>query len=220
MNIIASIEYLIKVEKKFKVGELKIYLNNEDINCGYVWVFSKTENIANIGICGKGNLSDKFSKFLSEVVLKEYGDYSILENRSGIIPVQGKEVQVYKKNMMLVGDAAGFADPLFKGGMSQAMQSAKIAAECILNKNVYEYESKIKSMPFVDSKLIEASNVFYAMSNNTLNELGEVLDGKRTSYIKSFSGIRDCILKKHLRKDFFKVMKFFSVWSKKHDYLW
>jgi flavin-dependent dehydrogenase len=121
---------------------------------------------------------------------------------------------------MLVGDAAGLVDPLFKGGMTQAMQSAKIAAESIFKNETNLYESKINSMPFTNPKLIEAKETLSFFDNQTLNELAEILQERSTSYLKTPQGFIKFLSKPHLRKNSFKLFKFLSIWKKNQDYLW
>ena len=220
VEIIPALDYLIELEKKVDRQTIKIYLDNEKYPQGYAWFFPKSEKTANIGLGGKGNLAEKFEWFMKEKIEKEYGNYRILENKSGLIPVRKENSVFYKDGAMLVGDAAGLADPIFKGGMNQAMLSGKIAAECILKNKVEFYERKIKSMPFAEPKLIAASKIFYSFDNKILNELGEVLEDRGTSYLKTVFGIIKFLSRPNLRKNFFKIYNFFSIWRKNRDYLW
>lgn len=220
VEIIPALDYLIELEKEIDTLTAKFYLDNEKFSNGYAWISPKSKNTANIGLCGNFNISERFKIFLEEIVEKNYGNYKILENKSGAIPFKKNNAKFFKDNAFLVGDAAGLADPIFKGGMNQAMLSAKIAAECIIKNEADFYESKIKSMPFTSPKLAEASKKFYSFNNQTLNELGDVLNEKKLSYLKTFSGVKDVLTKPNLRKNFFKVLKFFSIWKKNKDYLW
>lgn len=217
MKFIPTIEYLIETEKELNVNTLKIYLDNEKYDHGYAWIFPKSKNIANIGACGQGNFSEEFKKFLEEVAKKDYGNYNILENRSGNIPIANvSQCKVYKNRVFLVGDATGLADPIFKGGISQAMMSSRIAAKCILENDCNSYEAKIKAMPSVDVKLIEVGDILYGLDNNIINELEKVFRGN-SSFLKKIFIV---ISKPNLRKNFFKILKFFLVWKKRHNYLW
>ena len=121
---------------------------------------------------------------------------------------------------MLIGDAAGLADPLFHGGMNQAMTLGRIAAQCILNNEADLYEFKIKSAPLFSPKLIEASKILYSLDNQTLNELGEVLNKKGSAYLRTLPGVIKALSKPHLRKNVFKVFKFFSIWHQYKNYIW
>ena len=220
-----AIEYLVEIEKELNTKIIKIYLDNEKYNQGYAWIFPKSKNTANIGIVGIGirnrrNLSEKLDRFLEETVKKHYGNYQFLQNKSGTISIKNKNFKFFKQNTMLIGDAAGLADPLFKGGINQAMNSAKIATECILKKEVELYESKIRLTPFTDPKLNEAKNILYSFNSQTFNELAKVLEGKDSHYLKTLPGIIKILSKPYLRKNSLKLFKFFAIWKKNRDYLW
>lgn len=220
LEVLPAIQYLVKLEKEIENSVAKIYLDNEKFFQGYAWIFPKSKNTANIGLGGKGNLSKKFEEFLNEIVKKNYGELGLLENRSGVVSLCRDHSKILKENVLLVGDAAGLADPIFLGGINQAMISGKIAAQCILKNKVDLYETKIKLLPFADSRLIEAREIFYSFNNQILNELGEILEGKGTTYLKSISGIIKFLSKPHLRRNPLKIQKFFSIWWGNHDYLW
>jgi len=220
LKVVPSIQYLVELEKQTKTNIAKIYLDNQRFSDGYAWIFPKSKNTANIGLGGKGNLSGKFDEFMERVVKRDYESFKLLENRSGVIPFGGIQSAIAKENVLLVGDAAGLADPIFLGGINQAMWSAKIAAQCILENAVNLYESKIKSMPFADPELIKAREIFYSFDNQVLNELGEILENRGTSYLKTTAGIIKFLSKPNLRKNSFKLFNFFSVWWKNRDYLW
>jgi digeranylgeranylglycerophospholipid reductase len=220
IEFIPAIEYLMEIEKEIDTKIAKFYLDNEKYNQGYAWIFPKSKNTANIGIGAKGNLKDAFDEFLEKIVKKECGNFKFLENISGVIPIRKDEINICKNNAILIGDAAGLADPIFKGGMNQAMRSAKIAAECILKEETNLYESKINLMPFVSPKLIEAKKILYSFNNQTLNELGELLEEKGTSYLKTPQGFIKLLSKPELRKNSFKLFKFLSIWQKNQDCLW
>jgi digeranylgeranylglycerophospholipid reductase len=218
-----AIEYLVKTEKEFDTKIMKFYFDNQFLPNGYAWIFPKSKNTANIGLGGDGNLLEKFNWFLKEKVAKEYGNYELLINKSGVVPsikTIKENISFLKNNAILVGDAAALADPIFKGGMNQAMQSAKIAAECILKNEVENYEKKIKSMPFLNPNLFLINKIFYSFENEVLNELASVLYEKSTSYLLNPKGIIEFISKEKLRKNFLKIYKFFYIWKKNEKYLW
>jgi len=221
IKFIPAVEYLIKTEKELDAKTIKIYLDNEKYNHGYAWIFPKSKNTANVGIGSVGNFSKELDEFLKNTIKKNYGDYNILENRSGTIPIANiSQCDIYKNGVLLVGDAAGFADPIFKGGITQAMMSGKIATECILANNPNSYEEKIKALPFADKKLLEASGIFYDLDNKILDELGEFLERKGGCYLGSIIITMRFSCKLCVVKNIFKLFRFFNVWNKTGDYLW
>ncbi len=220
LKTIPAIQYLVKLEKRLDTSIMKIYFDNYKFRNGYAWIFPKSEITANIGTGGRGNLSKKFKEFMGKVVRKEYGSYQLLENKSGLVPSGKPLPRLVKNNALLVGDAAGLIDPIFKGGIRQTMISGKIAAQCILNNQINLYEEKIKSLSYINPKVVEAGKIFYSFNNKVLNEIGEILENKSTSYLKTLPAIIKLLSKPYLRKNFFKIYKFFLIWRKNKDYLW
>lgn len=220
LEIIPAIQYLVKLEKKLDTSVIKIYFDNQKFKDGYAWIFPKSKNTANIGIGSKGNLSEMFKKFMEATVRKEYGNYQLLENKSGIVP-SGKSLSgLERNNALLVGEAGGLIDPIFKGGMKQAMLSGKLAAQYILDDKIDSYEKKIKSSDLINPKAIEAGEIFYSFDNRILNEIGEILENKSTAYLKTIPGILKIISRPCLRKNFFKIYKFILIWRKNKSHLW
>ncbi len=220
MEFVPAIEYLVRTEKEFDTKIMKIFFDNEKYDQGYAWIFPKSKNTANIGIGGKGYLFKKFNDFLEKTIKLHYGNFNLLENKSGLVSFLNSAVRIFKNNIFLVGDAAGLADPIFKGGMSQAMCSANIAAQCILENKTYLYQVKISSMPFLNPKLIKASKIFFNSENQTLNNLSEVLERKNVFFLTNIKFIINFIFNPVLRKNFLKIANSFLIWKKNQDHLW
>jgi len=219
IEFIPAIEYLVELEGEIDTRTIKIYLDNEKYIEGYAWIFPKSNNTANIGIDGRGNLSKKFKRFLKEIITRDYNNYKLLENRSGTIAFRNKRLRFFKNNVMLVGDAAGLIDPIFHGGMAQAMVSGGIAAQSVLKNEVDLYEEKIGLISFVNPKLVKASEILYSFENETLNELGNILEGKGFSHLKTFSGFVKVLSRPALLKNISKLLIFFSAWQRNKDYV-
>lgn len=220
MKILPAIQYLIDFGEEIDTTVAKIYLDSKKFSEGYAWIFPKSKKSANIGIVGKDNLSNKLKDFLEETIRPKYKNFKILENKSGVIPYGGAYLKIFNKNALLVGDAAGLADPVFLGGINQAMWSGKIAADCLLKNESNLYEARVKSSPFADPRMLEAREIFYSFDNEIINDLVEVLDGKESSYLKTPLGIIGVLSKSSLRKNLLKLFKFFSIWRKRRKYLW
>jgi geranylgeranyl reductase family protein len=111
-----------------------------DVGCiagGYGWVFPK-KDVLSIGI---GCISSRaktikkdFDNFITSLGLKEY---TISRFSGGLIPVCKKNAVVYKNRVLLLGDAAGFVDPLTGEGIFYAMKSAKLAAP-VIEKSLHQ----------------------------------------------------------------------------------
>lgn len=213
-------EYLVKTAEKLPVNRIEMRFGNRIAPGGYAWIFPKSAYTANIGIECDANPLEKLDFFLENTVRKNYGDYEILENRSGAIPYGGPLKTLAKNNALVIGDAAGLTDPIFKGGVSQAMFSAKIAAECVTAGDVQNYEKKIRSLPFCDPNLMTAREIFYSLSDEVLNALGNFLEDKKDYDFKNPAFLMEFFSNPELAGSSRKILKFFSIWKKNSDWLW
>lgn len=134
---------------------LHIYFGNDVAPKGYVWIFPKGEDVANVGIGILGKLSDKGNKardYLDRFIEKHpdiFKNASAIEINAGGIPVSSSVDSFVTDGLMIVGDAAQQVNPIHGGGMVVAMNAAKIAAEVgaaaikegdVSKERLYEYE--------------------------------------------------------------------------------
>ena len=98
---------------------------------GYGWVFPKGENLS-IGVAGlkrhASDLKDYFQRYLPSLGL---GDYKVVHFRGHHIPLRKPGSAVLKGRGLLVGDAAGVADPFTGEGIYHAIRSAQLAAPVV-----------------------------------------------------------------------------------------
>lgn len=107
---------------------------------GYVWLFPKSEEVANVGI---GVLATKTKKgpkaHLDKFVKERYPEAEIIEVVAGGVPVSGGLESAVADNVMLVGDAARHADPMTGGGIANAIKggyfAGKVAKEAVKANN-------------------------------------------------------------------------------------
>jgi len=135
-----SIEYVAGIESEIVVpeGELAKWKSRVqmDLGCipgGYAWVFPKRNHLS----VGVGCLTSKarhlnrhHQKFLNSLSI---GNYTIARSSSHLIPTCTRGRLVWQDKALLLGDAAGFADPLTGEGIYNAIQSAQLAAPVIEN---------------------------------------------------------------------------------------
>lgn len=214
IEVLPTYEYLVELEKEIPASVMKMYFDKERFPEGYVWVFPKAKNRANIGLGGKSNLDQRFKYFMEKFVKPEFGNYKLLENRSGTITWGGAKIKLYKDKVFLVGDAGALVDPVLGGGMNNAIVSARIAAQCILSNTPHTFEKKIKSLPFFSPDLIVAQKILYSLSNSVLDELVEALNKKGLSAFETLSGILNLVCNPELRKNAFKITKLFFILRK------
>jgi geranylgeranyl reductase family protein len=105
-----------------------------DLGCipgGYAWVFPKHKHLS-IGVgclaSKAGHLKRHHEEFLNSLSI---GCYTIARSGSHLIPTCAKGRLVWQDKALLLGDAAGFADPLTGEGIYNAILSAQLAAPVI-----------------------------------------------------------------------------------------
>jgi flavin-dependent dehydrogenase len=135
-----SMEYIAGIESEIVMPEEELAKWKSraqmDLGCipgGYAWVFPKRNHLS----IGVGCLASKArhlnrhnQKFLNSLSI---GSYTIARSSSHLMPTCTKERLVWQDKALLLGDAAGFADPLTGEGIYNAVQSAQLAAPVIEN---------------------------------------------------------------------------------------
>lgn len=214
--IYPCLEYLVEVEKEVDCSTIKIYLDRERFPLGYAWIFPKSKKRANIGLGSgdKENLNEKFRDFMEKTVKKELGNYQLLKNISGIIPWGEKPIKLVKDNVLLVGDAGAMVDPLSGGGIGNAMIAAEQAAKSILDKKVASYPERIRFLSCCNKDLFSAQKIIYSFDNQTLKEIGEILEKAEGDifYFKNFSVLFSLLSKPNLRKNILKFLKLLFIY--------
>lgn len=154
-------------EDAMKKWDREVRFDFGGVPYGYGWVFPKRNHLS-VGVAvlrkhkaGLKNCYQEYLDFLGITPLtsKQYG-YQI--------PVSPRTDGFAKDNMLLTGDAAGFADPITAEGISNAIYSGILAAESILEvKNtskevasVYESKLREKLLPELQ-KGVALSAIFY-----------------------------------------------------------
>jgi geranylgeranyl reductase family protein len=133
-----SIEYLVGIESEIVLPEEELTKWKSraqiDLWCipgGYGWIFPKRNHLS-IGIgCSASKARDLhayYEKFLGSLNI---GSFTIARSSSHLIPTCTKGRLVWQNKALLLGDAAGLADPLIGEGIYNAIQSAQLAAPVI-----------------------------------------------------------------------------------------
>jgi geranylgeranyl reductase family protein len=140
-----NIEYLVGIESEIVVPEEELAKWRSrvqiDLGCipgGYAWVFPKRKHLS----VGVGCLTSKarhlnrhHQKFLNSLSISSY---TIDRSGSHLIPTCTKGRLVWQEKALLLGDAAGFADPLTGEGIYNAILSAQLAAPVIENSLAHD----------------------------------------------------------------------------------
>ncbi|KXS42345.1 MAG: geranylgeranyl reductase [Methanolobus sp. T82-4] len=163
------------------------YLGNEVAPAGYIWIFPKGNDLANVGIGILGSKSGQKTavEYLEDFVADKFPDARVLEVDVGGVPVSGSIDKTIANGLMLVGDAARQSDPITGGGIVNAMEAGEIAGEVayeaissgdLSETKLREYEKKWRSTVGleIDNSLI-VKNVFIKITDKELNDLAHSL---------------------------------------------
>lgn len=184
-----ALEYETKVsDEDFERLSTSARFDIDVVPFGYGWSFPKKNHLS----VGVGN----FTKSTKKINLKEnYKDYlkilgitEVLEEKAHgfIIPISPRKDGFVKHNVFLIGDAAGFADPLTAEGISNAIYSGKLAAKAIseselnLEKAIELYNEKLDKKLIPELKLgVKLASFFY--ENRKLRNLLLKKHGQRAA---------------------------------------
>lgn len=184
------------------------YLGNKIAPGGYIWVFPKGKDTANVGIGVLGCLSEAGmpKKLLDEFIannpnLKNGNPIRFL---AGAVPV-ANPVDTVRDNFILVGDSARQVDPITGGGLTHCLEAGKIAGETIgmaIEKQQFDKETlsiyetgwkeafgkKIKRNYMVKELLL-------SFNDKTLNMLADSLKAIKFDEISTFGLVKALVLK-------------------------
>ena len=174
------------------------------ISSGYTWVFPKKDHVS-VGIGGfpnkKQTLNKVFDAYKEQIGLTD--EYEERNRKGYIIPIKPRQQPYMKERMILVGDAAGFADPITAEGFTYALKSGIEAGRAIASgdspEEVFDlYHEGIReavvqelnagskiSKPFYLSQKVRKM-LFNRYGERMCNGMVRVLEGKQ-SYQKAFN---------------------------------
>lgn len=100
---------------------------------GYAWVFPKKNHLS-IGVLSTaqraGDLKTSIARYLDRLGC---GSVTKVERHGFVIPIRPRRGPFVERRTLLVGDAAGFADPVTGEGISSAVRSGLLAAQSLLD---------------------------------------------------------------------------------------
>jgi digeranylgeranylglycerophospholipid reductase len=175
---------------------------------GYIWVFPKGKDVANVGIGILASLSEsgKAVKLLDKFIATrpELKKGEPLRVITGADPV-AEPIQSVKDNLLLVGDAARQVDPITGGGLTHGIEAGKYAGETIakaVDKQRFdtqilsEYETRWKNA--FGKKLHRnyvAKEIMLDMEDKTLDMLADSLKNYKFEEFSTLSIIKALVTK-------------------------
>lgn len=188
---------------KIDPDRIELYFGNEIAPGGYVWIFPKGENTANVGIGVRKPYSKKSALVCLKDFIKERDSLrkgSVIEVNSGGAPVGGFLERMVGDNFMIVGDAAHQVSPIHGGGIAESYVAGRIASEVIARafekgdfskKFLSEYEREWEKQRGKKlKKILKLRKVVEKLSDEELNWLAEYLKGEELVDLAKASGFK------------------------------
>lgn len=183
-KLIPALEYEVEVSvEDFERLSKNVRFDIDAVPYGYAWSFPKKNHLS-LGVLTtkkrKINLKEYYQKYLQTLGIKEI----IKEDAHGFqIPLAPRTDGFVKNNVFLIGDSAGFAEPITAEGISNAILSGKYVAEALIESKLNRDEAKklyleklnIKLLPELKSGAL-LSKFFYhnnPIRNYLLNKYGQ-----------------------------------------------
>ena len=154
-KLIPALEYEVQVpEEDFNRLKDEVRFDIDAIPYGYAWNFPKKNHLS-IGVASARRTKINLKKYYTEY-LKTIGITTIIsESQHGFqIPVAPRTDGFVKNNVFLIGDAAGFADPITAEGISNALYSGALVAEAIIESNLNTDKAGSLYMDKLEEKLL------------------------------------------------------------------
>ncbi|MDY0779872.1 geranylgeranyl reductase family protein [Tenacibaculum sp. IB213877] len=154
-KLIPALEYEVEVsEEDFNRLKNEVRFDIDAIPHGYAWSFPKKNHLS-LGVASgkrtKINLKKFYTEYLETLGIKEVKN----QTQHGFqIPVAPRTDGFVKNNVFLIGDAAGFADPITAEGISNAIYSGVLAAESIAEAQLNPTEAAALYNQKLEVKLI------------------------------------------------------------------
>ena len=150
---------------------------------GYLWVFPKGRNTANVGLGVSVESAKKKSaiRYLEEFVGRRFPNAAVLTHIAGGVPCAKTCETIVKNNVMLVGDAAHQVNPVSGGGivsgMIGGMIAGQVAAEAIRARNLghlVEYQKRWhKRLGWRHEVFYNIKEAIAGFSDKTLDSIAE-----------------------------------------------
>jgi len=173
---------------------LEFYFGDEVSPGGYLWIFPKGKNAANVGLGVSVEHAKKKAaiRYLHEFVDRRFPGAAILTHIAGGVPCAKTCETIVKNNVMLVGDAAHQVNPVSGGGiisgMIGGMIAGEVAAEAVRANDLSrlaEYQRRWhKRLGWRHEVFYNIKEAIADFSDETLNSIAEsalkLPEGKRT----------------------------------------
>lgn len=153
-----------------------------DLHGGYGWVFGMGDGTANVGLgvlATRKNDKRDYRALLRHWVEGLPAEWGLREeNATGAIggaalPMGMSRTPLYRDGLVLVGDAGGMVNPFSGEGIAYALQSAAIAAECVVQASARpEGPGRERALAAYPSAVRHELGSWYRVGNRAASALG------------------------------------------------
>ncbi len=182
---------------------IELYFGNGIAPGGYVWIFPKGKDTANVGIGIRKHFTEKPAiEYLREFIASRPGlrKGSVLEVNSGGVPVGGLMKNMVADGLIVAGDAAHQVNPIHGGGIAESFVGGRIAGKVAAEaKEAGDYSEGFLSR-YNDrwwdergtmlSKVFKLRLVVESLSDEELNFLADNLKGEDLIEFSKARGFR------------------------------
>ena len=169
------------------VDYFEFFAGHEISPWGYGWVFPKKDTV-NIGVCClysqlRHKIHDYLNAFLKNTNIE---GRRITRFTSALIPVAPAKM-IFEESVLVVGDAAGMVDPIYGGGISQAIHGGRIAGKVAVSaldandlseKFLSQYQAEWRKTYDFDqiNKAYHLSTIFLCLSKIDKNAFAKLME--------------------------------------------
>ena len=184
-----------KVEGKWS-DTLDFYFDHDLTPYGYSWVFPK-ENVSKIGLVCRQVYEPaiRLNELMKRMEKQFKTTFKKIELIGGLIPAEEQQPQkTYSNRLLVAGDAGGFTNPFFYGGISISILTGRLAGDTIAeisekDSNFTEdslalYQKKWHKEKSFNKVIYEGRNLFYKkFSNKELEIMGDFADYRKVGQV-------------------------------------
>jgi len=124
------------------------------VPAGYAWIFPKKDHLS-VGLggyaTGRLDLKARLERFLKSSAID---DVEKIDQHGYFIPFSAREEGFVKDRVLLVGDAAGFVDPVTGEGITNALLSGRAAARALIKGGFEPKEVKTYYMSELNTDVL------------------------------------------------------------------
>ncbi len=154
-TMIPALEYEVEVsDEEYAKFSNEVRFDIDAVPAGYAWNFPKKNHLSiGVGVFQKKklNLHELCQNYIEKLGIK---DIKSISKHGFQIPVSPRTDGFVKRNVFLIGDAAGFADPITAEGISNAIYSGNLVAEAIIEAALDLKKTESLYLSKINEKLV------------------------------------------------------------------